>query len=150
MQAVVLNLLKDLRTSHGASYIVISHDMEVIRNVADWVLVMYLGQVVESGSSEQVRSLPSQPYTEALLSAIPVPDPLVSGGRIRLEGDLPSARDLPSGCRFHTRCPRKIGAICEEEAPPWRHVSGEHYIRCHIEVDELRRLQSEAEAEAPA
>ena len=150
VQAVVLNLLKDLRTSHGASYIVISHDMEVIRNVADWVLVMYLGQVVESGSSEQVRSLPSQPYTEALLSAIPVPDPLVRGGRIRLEGDLPSARDLPSGCRFHTRCPRKIGAICEEEAPPWRRVSGEHYIRCHIEVDELRRLQSEAEPEAPA
>ena len=150
MQAVVLNLLKDLRGAHGASYIVISHDMEVIRNVANWVLVMYLGQVVESGSNDQVHDEPSHPYTEALLSAIPAPDPLVSGGRIRLEGDLPSARNLPSGCRFHTRCPRKIGAICEEETPPWRRVSGEHHIRCHIEVDELQRLQSGPEPEVPA
>ena len=150
VQAVVLNLLKDLRGAHGASYIVISHDMEVIRNVANWVLVMYLGQVVESGSNDQVHDEPSHPYTEALLSAIPAPDPLVSGGRIRLEGDLPSARNLPSGCRFHTRCPRKIGAICEEETPPWRRVSGEHHIRCHIEVDELQRLQSGPEPEVPA
>lgn len=143
VQAVVLNLLKDLRATHGLSYVVISHDMEVIRNIADWILVMYLGQVVEQGSSEQLYAPPSHPYTEALFSAIPVPDPLVRGGHIRLEGELPSARNLPSGCRFHTRCPRKIGPICETKVPPWRRVEGDHYIHCHIEIEDLLRLQVE-------
>ena len=142
VQAVVLNLLKDLREAHGASYIIISHDMDVIRTVADWVLVMYLGEVVENGNHEQVRQIPSHPYTEALISAIPIPNPQIRGGRIRLEGELPSPRNLPSGCRFHNRCPRKIGTICEQEKPPWRHVADGHHIRCHIEIDELKRMQS--------
>ena len=95
----------------------------------------------KKGQSEQVYNAPSHPYTEALLSAIPVPDPTVKQGRIRLDGDIPSARDIPKGCRFHTRCPRKIGAICEQELPPWRDAGEGHFIRCHIPIEELTVLQ---------
>jgi peptide/nickel transport system ATP-binding protein len=106
---------------------------------------MYLGEIVEEGDTEDVYNVPTHPYTEALLSAIPVPDPTVKGGEIRLEGDVPSAQNIPSGCRFHTRCPRKIGSVCEEELPPWRDAGGGHRIRCHIPIDELIALQSKRE-----
>lgn len=142
VQAVVLNLLKDLRETQGVAYLFISHDMDVIRYVADWVCVMYLGQVVEEGSNEQLYAAPFHPYTEALLSAIPEPNPEIRKKRIRLEGELPSARNLPSGCHFHTRCPRKIGEICETVIPPIRQVDVGHTIQCHIEAEELSRLQS--------
>ncbi len=148
VQAVILNLLKDLRAQEGASYLFISHDLEVISYLADWIVVMYLGEVVEQGTTEQVYEAPSHPYTEALLSAIPVPDPTVQQKRIRLEGAVPSARNIPSGCRFHTRCPRKIGAICEEEEPPWRDAGDGHFIHCHIPLDELVELQQAAPDEA--
>ncbi len=141
VQSVILNLLKDLRAQQGASYLFISHDLKVIAYLADWILVMYLGEVVEQGTVEQVYAGPSHPYTEALISAIPEPDPTAVGSHIRLEGDVPSARNIPTGCRFHTRCPRKLGAICETEAPPWRDAGEEHFIRCHIPVDELKILQ---------
>ena len=145
VQAVVLNLLKDLRETQEVAYIFISHDMDVIRYVADWICVMYLGQIVEEGSNEQLYAAPSHPYTEALFSAIPEPNPLLQKKHIRLEGELPSARNLPSGCPFHTRCPRKIGEICETDIPPIRPAGVGHFIRCHIEVDELSRLQSATE-----
>ena len=103
---------------------------------------LYLGEIVEVGDTEDVYGVPSHPYTEALISAIPVPDPTVQGGVIRLEGEVPSARNIPSGCRFHTRCPRKIGKICETDAPPWHNAENGHFIRCHIPVEELIELQS--------
>ncbi|GAB4570733.1 MAG: dipeptide ABC transporter ATP-binding protein [Anaerolineae bacterium] len=147
VQAVILNLLKDLRAEHGASYLIISHDLEVISYLADWIMVMYLGEIVEEGSNEQVYAAPSHPYTEALLSAVPLPRPGVTRGRIRLEGEVPSPRNRPSGCPFHTRCPRKIGLICEQESPPVRDAGDGHLIRCHITVEELTAMQSAARAE---
>jgi peptide/nickel transport system ATP-binding protein len=147
VQAVILNLLKDLRARQGASYIFISHDLRAVSYLADWLVVMYLGQVVEEGDTDQVYNAPSHPYTEALISAIPEPDPRIKQGRIRLDGDIPSAAHLPTGCRFHTRCPRKIGAICEQQEPPRRDAGDGHYIRCHIPIDELIRLQSASPTE---
>ncbi len=142
VQAVILNLLKDLRARQGASYLIISHDLAAIAYLADWIAVMYLGQIVEEGDAAQVYAAPSHPYTEALISSIPAPDPTVQGGRIRLDGDIPRAADLPRGCRFHTRCPRKLGAICEQDAPPWQDAGGGHRIRCHIPLDDLIALQT--------
>ena len=145
VQAVILNLLKDLRAEKGASYLFISHDLDVIAYLADWIAVMYLGQIVEEGPNEAVYNPPLHPYTEALLAAVPNPDPSQSQHEIRLEGDVPSARDIPSGCRFHTRCPRFLGDICVEKEPPWRDAGEGHFIRCHIPIDELRALQQEAD-----
>ncbi|MBZ0303758.1 MAG: ABC transporter ATP-binding protein [Anaerolineae bacterium] len=142
VQAVILNLLKDLRAEKGASYLLISHDLDVIAYLADWIAVMYLGQIVEEGANADVYHAPWHPYTEALLSAIPIPDPTHQQGAIRLDGDIPSARNIPCGCRFHTRCPRKIGDICEQEEPPWRDAGNGHAIRCHIAVADLIALQS--------
>lgn len=144
VQSVILNLLKDLRAQQGASYLLITHDLKTVSYLADWVLVMYLGEIVEEGTTVQVFNQPSHPYTEALISAVPRLNPAMQPKRIRLDGDVPSARAIPSGCRFHTRCPRKIGTICETEAPPWRDASGDHFIRCHIPVEELTRLQQSA------
>lgn len=142
VQAVILNLLKDLRAENDASYLLISHDLDVVSYLADWIAVMYLGEIVEEGDTQDVYNPPSHPYTEALISAIPVPDPSQKQGHIRLEGETPSARHIPSGCRFHTRCPRKIGRICEEQIPPWRDAGDGHFIRCHIPIDELVVLQT--------
>jgi peptide/nickel transport system ATP-binding protein len=141
VQAVILNLLKDLRAQQGASYLLITHDLKAVSYLADWVLVMYLGEIVEEGTTEQVFTAPSHPYTEALISAVPRLNPAAQTTRVRLDGEVPSARDIPQGCRFHTRCPRKLGAICEVEPPPWRDAGDDHYIRCHIPIDELVELQ---------
>ncbi len=150
VQAVVLNLLKDLRAQEGASYLFISHDLRAVTYLADWLIVMYLGQIVEEGTTDHVYNFPSHPYTEALVSAIPVPDPNVKQGHIRLDGNIPSAANLPTGCRFHTRCPRKIGAICEQEEPPWRDAGEGHLIRCHIPIEDLISLQSQPTTEEKA
>lgn len=142
VQAVILNLLKDLRAERGASYLLISHNLDVVAYLADWIAVMYLGEIVEEGDAEDVYNVPSHPYTEALVSAMPVPDPSIIQKHIRLEGEIPSARNIPFGCRFHTRCPRKIGPICEDVLPPQRDAGDGHFIRCHIPIDELTRLQA--------
>jgi peptide/nickel transport system ATP-binding protein len=147
VQAVILNLLKDLRAQKGASYLLISHDLEVVSYLADWIAVMYLGEIVEEGDTEDVYHAPSHPYTEALVSSIPLPDPSADQKRIRLDGDIPSARDIPSGCRFHTRCPRCLGDVCVNEPPPWRDAGDGHFIRCHIPIEELVVLQG---AQQPA
>lgn len=144
VQAVILNLLKDLRAQEGASYLLISHDLEVISYLADWIVVMYLGEIMEEGDTQDVYEVPSHPYTEALLSAIPLPDPTVEQGEIRLEGDIPSPRNKPTGCPFHTRCPRYIGDICKDQDPPMRDAGDGHMIRCHIPIDELIVLQAQA------
>lgn len=143
VQAVILNLLKDLRAKEGASYLLISHDLEVISYLSDWIVVMYLGEIVEEGDSSAIISPPYHPYTEALWSAAPIPNPTIKRKRIRLEGDVPSPRNKPTGCPFHTRCPRKIGSICETDNPPMRDTGDGHLIRCHIPIDELIGLQIE-------
>jgi peptide/nickel transport system ATP-binding protein len=142
VQSAVLNLLKDLRAERGVSYLFISHDLNAVAYLADWIAVMYRGEIVEEGSVDDVYNAPSHPYTEALISAIPNPDPTIRTRRILLN-DPPQDGAPTVGCRFHTRCPRKLGAVCEGEAPPLRDAGGGHFIRCHIPVDELRALQAE-------
>jgi peptide/nickel transport system ATP-binding protein len=140
VQAAILNLLGELQRDEQTSYIFISHDLGVVRYLSDRIAVLYLGRLMEVGGAERVFDGPHHPYTEALLSAIPT----IEGEerpRIRLEGDIPSAADPPSGCVFHTRCPRRIGEICDTEEPPLAEVEPEHFMRCHIPIDELRRLQ---------
>jgi peptide/nickel transport system ATP-binding protein len=141
VQASIVNLLNEIQTAREATLIFISHDLSVVRYLADHVAVMYLGSVVELGSVADVFAPPFHPYTEALLSAVPVPDPDAQGARIILEGPLPSATEIPSGCPFSGRCPRRIGAICDETSPPTRQLSRDHRIVCHIPGEELARLQ---------
>jgi peptide/nickel transport system ATP-binding protein len=143
VQAAILNLLVDLQRRQGVSYVFISHDLAVVRYVSDSIGVMYLGKLVDVGSAEQVFSSPHHPYTEALLSAIPTFDD-ESRPRIKLSGVLPSASDVPSGCPFHTRCPRVLGEICRTEAPPWQEDGARHRYRCHIPPAELTELQKTA------
>ena len=141
VQAAILNLLGDLQARAHTAYLFISHDMSVVRYLADRVAVVYLGRIAEIGPVERVFAPPWHPYTEALLSAIPVPDPDAAVTPIRLEGPVPSAANPPSGCVFHTRCPRKIGAICEQQLPPARQGPGGHTIVCHIPLETLVTVQ---------
>jgi peptide/nickel transport system ATP-binding protein len=141
VQASLMNLLVRLQGAQGTSYLFISHDLAAVRHVSDWIAVVYLGRLWEVGPAEEVFSPPFHPYTEALLSALPIPDPDVRQKRIRLLGSVPSAVHIPPGCRFHTRCPHKIGAVCETEEPAWQNVARYHSICCHIPVDELCDLQ---------
>ena len=149
VQAAILNLLVELQAESRVSYLFISHDLGVVRYISDRIAVLYLGRLQELGPAEVVFGGPHHPYTEALLSAVPTVD---GGGRerIRLEGDVPSAASPPSGCVFHTRCHRNLGAICEEEEPPLVEAETGHLMRCHIPIDELRRLQVEPLQESRA
>jgi peptide/nickel transport system ATP-binding protein len=140
VQAAILNLLVDLQASRQVSYIFISHDLGVVRYLADRIAVLYLGRIMEIGSADRVFSGPHHPYTEALLSAVPSIDRRETG-RIRLSGEVPSALNPPSGCVFHTRCPRKLGSICERTEPPLLPAAADHAIRCHIPVGALPRDQ---------
>ncbi|RWA75063.1 MAG: ABC transporter ATP-binding protein [Mesorhizobium sp.] len=140
VQAAILNLLADLQSKQDVSYIFISHDLGVVRYLSDKIAVLYLGRIMEFGQSEAVFSGPHHPYTEALLSAVPKLDRTESA-RIRLDGEIPSAANPPKGCVFHTRCPRKIGAICETQEPELAEAEPGHTIRCHISFVELARLQ---------
>jgi peptide/nickel transport system ATP-binding protein len=143
VQAAILNLLVDLQNDEGVSYLFISHDLGVVRYLSDRIAVLYLGRLMELGPAETVFEPPHHPYTEALLSAVPT----IEGEerpRIKLEGEIPSASDPPSGCVFHTRCPRKWGTICETEEPPLAEAEPGHLMRCHIPVEELRRAQTSA------
>jgi peptide/nickel transport system ATP-binding protein len=144
VQAAILNLLSELQTEKQTSYIFISHDLGVVRYLADRIAVMYLGRIQEIGSTEEVFDGPHHPYTEALLSAMPSVDGEPSQ-RIRLSGDVPSPANPPSGCVFHPRCARAIAGVCEKSEPPLLEVSPGHAIRCHIPVDELARLQQVGE-----
>jgi peptide/nickel transport system ATP-binding protein len=146
VQAAVLNLLMEIQREYGTTMMFIAHDLSVVRFFSDYVAVMYLGHVVEIGPAENIYAPPYMPYTEALLSAVPIPDPTAEQKHIRLEGTVPSALNPPSGCVFHTRCPRRAemlpdgGRICEVEKPPWQHNTEEHRIYCHIPLEELRKL----------
>ncbi len=141
VQATVLNLLKKLQEEDGYSYLFISHDLSVVRYLSNRVMVMYLGHIMEIGPTSEVFHPPYHPYTEALTSAIPLPNPQIEQAQIRLQGAVPSAANPPSGCPFQTRCPRKIGSICEEEFPPMQDAGDGHQIRCHIPLDELKAVE---------
>ncbi|MBN1179409.1 MAG: ABC transporter ATP-binding protein [Anaerolineae bacterium] len=141
VQCSVLNTLLDIQNEYGTGLLFISHDLSMVRYLCDTIVVMYLGKVTEMGPTDALFTPPYHPYTEALLSAVPVPDPSIEQARIRLEGAVPSALDPPQGCRFHTRCPRKIGAICETEEPPAVSPCEGHVIYCHIPLEELEQMK---------
>jgi peptide/nickel transport system ATP-binding protein len=142
VQASILNLLNDLREEFDTSYLLISHDMGVIETVCDRLAVMYLGKIVEQGSIRDVFEPPYHPYTRSLLSGIPSLDPASGDNRLRLEGDVPSARDPPTGCSFHTRCPQKIDGVCEAEEPTLQPVGNSdggipHEVSCKLDKSEM-------------
>jgi peptide/nickel transport system ATP-binding protein len=141
VQAAVINLLMEVQQEYNTTLLFISHDLSVVRYLADHIVVMYLGQIMEAGTAAEIFEPPYHPYTEALLSAIPIPDPDVVQTRVRLEGEIPSVINPPKGCRFSTRCPRKIGEICDNDPPPDVEVAPGHRIRCHIPVEELRAVE---------
>jgi peptide/nickel transport system ATP-binding protein len=132
VQAAIVNLLADLLAGSDMGLVLISHDLALVRHMADWVAVMYLGRVIEYGPADKVFAPPFHPYTEALLAAAPRPDPDAPAPAIVLPGAMPSPTEEIGGCVFASRCPRKLGAVCETTRPPER-VSGDHRIACHIE-----------------
>jgi peptide/nickel transport system ATP-binding protein/oligopeptide transport system ATP-binding protein len=131
IQAQVINLLEDLQDELNLTYLLIAHDLSVVRQVSDRVAVMYLGKIVELGARDAVYSQPLHPYTVALLSAVPVPDPTRRTGRIRLTGDVPSPLNPPPGCRFHTRC-WKAQDICRTQEPALTELRPGHHVACHF------------------
>ena len=149
VQGSLMNLLMKLQLEQCTSYVFISHDLSAVQHLSDKIAVVYLGRIMEIGDAVDVLGPPFHPYTEALLSAVPVPDPSVEQRPIRLSGSVPSAMDVPSGCRFHPRCPRRRD-ICSEQEPPWREGAGGHQICCHIPREELLALQVDPVEPVPA
>lgn len=131
IQAQVLNLMQDLQKKFSLTYIFIAHDLGVVRHISDRIGVMYLGKMVEMSDAEELHENPLHPYTQALLSAVPVPDPDFQKEETVLEGDMPSPANPPSGCAFHTRCPFKMD-ICTKEEPAYREVQEGHFAACHL------------------
>jgi oligopeptide/dipeptide ABC transporter ATP-binding protein len=136
IRSQVLNLLEDLQERHGLTYLFVSHDLSVVEHISDRVAVMYLGKILEIGSRWDIYEKTLHPYTDALMSAVPIPDPSVERNRIILQGDVPSPMNPPSGCRFHPRCWLRI-PICSEVAPSLHDVGGGHMAACHVRAPEL-------------
>ena len=133
IQAQVVNLLEDLQQDLGLTYLFIAHDLSMVRHISDRVAVMYLGKIVELTGRDALYSNPQHPYTEALLSAVPIPDPDVEETRQRiiLQGDVPSPANPPAGCNFSTRCP-KVMQICYDEEPEFKEIAADHWCACHL------------------
>ena len=131
IQAQIINLLRDLQQEHNLTYLFISHDLSVVEHISDTIGVMYLGNLVEFGSKEDIFREPLHPYTKALFSAIPIPDPTVKMNRIVLEGSIPSPANPPKGCKFHTRCANCM-ECCKEEVPVQRELEPGHFVACHL------------------
>ncbi len=131
IQAQILNLLEDLQDKFGLTYLFVAHDLSVVKHISDRVAVMYLGKIVELAETEELFMRPRHPYTEALLSAVPVPDPDYQAERIILQGDVPSPVNPPKGCRFHPRC-SYAEDVCSREAPELLDLGGEHFVACHL------------------
>ena len=140
MQAAITALLMDIQREFRTTLLFISHDLSMVRYLADQVIVMYLGHIVERGSTEQVFQPPYHPYTEALLSAVPIADRSMEKRDVVLNGDFPSALNPPFGCPFQTRCERKIGSICEQELPPLLELASGHNIRCHLSMADFESM----------
>ncbi|MCU6792017.1 dipeptide ABC transporter ATP-binding protein [Paenibacillus sp. WQ 127069] len=139
IQSQVLNLLQDLQEQYGLTYLFISHDLSVVEHISDRIGVMYLGTLVETADKDTLYDNPLHPYTQALLSSVPVPDPSQKKARIILKGDLPSPVDPPTGCRFHTRCPSCM-EICKQHEPVFREVEPGHQVACHLYDEEMMKL----------
>lgn len=142
IQAQIINLLKDLQTRLGLTYVFISHDLSVVKYITDKIAVMYLGNMMEIGNTDEIFKHPLHPYTEALFSAVPVPNPDAKTSRIILKGDIPSPANPPKGCKFHTRCSHCM-EICKVERPRFIHYSKDHYVACHL-YDEWMMAKSKA------
>ncbi|MGX8714467.1 MAG: ABC transporter ATP-binding protein [Lachnospiraceae bacterium] len=147
IQAQIINLLKNLQKDFGLTYLFISHDLSVVEHISDTVGVMYLGTMVEYADTEEIFANPLNPYTQALFSAIPIPDPDVKINRIILKGSIPSPANPPRGCKFHTRC-EKCMDVCKYAAPVWKEVVPGHFCACHLYNDPAEQKQAEETMEA--
>jgi len=141
VQAAVTELLMDIQRENRTTLLFISHDLSVVRYLADRIVVMYLGQIMEQGTTDEIFAPPYHPYTEALLSAVPIADTSVKKRHIVLTGELPSASDPPKGCPFSTRCPYRIEGTCDVTPPPILEMSAGHEIACHLPVETLQAME---------
>jgi peptide/nickel transport system ATP-binding protein len=147
VQAAVTGLLMDIQREHRTTLLFISHDLSVVRYLADRIIVMYLGRIMERGTTEEIFSPPYHPYTEALLSAVPIADSGVRKRKVIVAGEIPSPTNPPPGCPFQTRCPYMIKGVCDTVLPPLREFGPDHVIACHLESETLKKMEPVIEVE---